>query len=168
MTRTQTMHRLTDHSYTAGTGWLLAVDGGLRAGVAMFDRHGTPLWCRSFHYATIGSMRRAARALFFRHAQLEHLLVEGGGAAGGAWQREGAHAGLQVHAIGAEAWRRALLPAHAVRSGKDSKQAAVAMASALFRRHGKALVRPPAHDAAEAVMAGVYFFSMLQQTDGQD
>jgi hypothetical protein len=42
------------------------------------------------------------------------------------------------------------------------------MASALFRRHGKALVRPPAHDAAEAVMAGVYFFSMLQQTDGQD
>jgi hypothetical protein len=135
---------------------LLAVDAGLKTGIALFDRDGRLRWCRSRNLGRRERLRRAIRGLLDELPELETLVVEGGGAEGDLWEREGRRRGLRMRRIAAETWREALLLPRERRDAGTAKRAAVRLAR---RVHGWSGLSGPStmrHDAAEAVLVGLF------------
>ena len=66
---------------------LLAIDLGLRTGMAVFGEDGRLLRYRSQHYATRGSLGRAIPAILDAIPGLTTLVVEGGGGLLKPWER---------------------------------------------------------------------------------
>ncbi|HYE59042.1 MAG TPA: hypothetical protein VD948_11080, partial [Rhodothermales bacterium] len=75
---------------------LLAVDLGLSTGLAAFGRDGKLRWCRSHHYATRATLKRAVFSVLDGLPEGEALALEGGGPLALPWQREAARRGLIV------------------------------------------------------------------------
>ena len=136
---------------------LLAVDLGLRTGLALYGRDGRLVAYRSQNLGTRARLRRAAAGVLAEHGGLERLVLEGGGALADLWAGAGARAGLAVRVIDADVWRRALLLPRERRSGAGAKAAADGLARAVIAWSGaprpKGALR---HDAAEAVGAGLW------------
>ena len=136
---------------------LLAVDLGLRTGLALYGRDGRLVSYRSQNLGTRARLRRAAGAVLDDHADLDRLVLEGGGDIAEIWKRAGERAGLAVRVVDAERWRRLLLLPRERRSGADAKSAADGLARAVIAWSGAA--RPKGdlrHDAAEAIGAGLW------------
>ena len=62
-----------------GEGCLLAVDVGLRTGLALFGADGRLQWYRSQHFARVGGLKRRAYSLLQELNPLSWLVLEGGG-----------------------------------------------------------------------------------------
>jgi hypothetical protein len=136
---------------------LLAVDLGLRTGLALYGRDGRLVSYRSQNLGARSRLRRAAPSVLAAHGGLERLVLEGGGDLADLWARAGERAGLAVRVIGAERWRRALLLPRERRTGADAKAAADGLARAVIEWSGAK--RPTGalrHDAAEAVAVGLW------------
>src|SRR5690606_25470259 len=67
---------------------LLAVDLGLRTGLAGYARDGRLLWYRSHNFGSAQRLKRGAASLLDEHAALVWLYIEGGGALLLPWERE--------------------------------------------------------------------------------
>jgi hypothetical protein len=78
---------------------LLAVDFGLRTGLALYGPDGRLLWCRSQHFATRAALRRGAHGLLDASPNVAHLVLEGGGPIADIWSREVEHRGIAVLTI---------------------------------------------------------------------
>lgn len=74
--------------------WLLAVDAGVRTGMAALDGSGLLLWCRSRNFGSSARLRRAAAGLLDSLPDLGLLAVEGGGRLGEIWTAEAVCLGL--------------------------------------------------------------------------
>src|SRR5690242_9922749 len=85
---------------------LLAVDLGLRTGLAFYGADGRLRWYRSQNFGAPGRLRRAVPALL---EGVSDLVVEGGGELASAWSTEAAQRAIQVRWVSAETWRRAFL-----------------------------------------------------------
>ena len=135
---------------------LLAVDLGVRTGLALYGGDARLRWYRSQNFGSALRLRRAVPALLDGVSSLERLVIEGGGALADAWLREGARRGLAVRQIGAEEWRQRLLLPREQRRGTDAKRHAGVLARAVIE--WSAAPRPTAlrHDAAEAILAGLW------------
>ena len=105
---------------------LLAVDLGIRTGLALYDRDRGLLWYRSQNFGTSARLRRAAHGILNEIEGLEHIVIEGGGGLADIWQREARKRGLNVMLIGAEAWRREFLLPSQQRWPNRSRQAGLA------------------------------------------
>ena len=135
---------------------LLAVDAGVRTGLALLDRDGRLLWCRSHNLGTTARLRKAAGRILFELPTLEYLVVEGGGQTAGIWEHAAAKRNLPYRTIQAEIWREHfLLPRQRV-SGSKAKAAACALVAAILRREGWSSPTTPGHDAAEAALIGLW------------
>jgi hypothetical protein len=135
---------------------LLAVDAGVRTGLALLDREGRLLWCRSHNLGTTARLKKAAARILFELPALEHLVVEGGGQTAGIWEHAAARRGLPCTVIQAEDWREHfLLPRQRV-SGQKSKAAACALVAKILRREGWSSPTIPGHDASEAALVGLW------------
>ena len=136
---------------------LLAVDLGLRTGLALFGRDGRLARYRSQNLGTRSRLRRAAASVLADHDGVSRLVLEGGGDIADLWEKAGERAGAQVRVIDAGTWRRALLLPREQRSGADAKAAADGLARAVIDWSGaprpKGALR---HDAAEAIAAGLW------------
>ena len=136
---------------------LLAVDLGLRTGLALYGRDGRLVSYRSQNLGTRARLRRAAGSVLGDHAGVERLVLEGGGDIAEIWVRAGERAGLSVRVVDAGTWRRALLLPREQRSGADAKAAADGLARAVIEWSGaprpKGALR---HDAAEAIAVGLW------------
>ena len=136
---------------------LLAVDLGLRTGLALYGRDGRLVSYRSQNLGTRARLRKAAGSVLHDHRDVERLVLEGGGDIAEIWQRAGERAGLVVRTVDAGTWRRRLLLSREQRSGADAKQAADGLARAIIEWSGaprpKGALR---HDAAEAVAVGLW------------
>jgi hypothetical protein len=135
---------------------LLAVDAGVRTGLALLDRDGRLLWCRSHNLGTTARLKKAAARVLFELPHLEYLIVEGGGQTAGIWEHAAARRGLAYRIIQAQDWREDfLLPRQRV-SGPKAKAAACTLVATILRREGWSSPTTPGHDAAEAALIGLW------------
>lgn len=134
---------------------LLAVDAGLRTGLALFGADGRLIWCRSHNLGRAARLRRAA-ANILREYQPALLVVEGGGKLAEIWCDEAGRRSIPVRLIQAEQWRSVLLAPRQRASGKIAKKVALDAARRVVEWSGARRPTSLRHDAAEAVLAGLY------------
>ena len=135
---------------------LLAVDLGVRAGLALFGRDGRLRWQRSQNFGNLARLRRAVPPLLRAAPSLAWLVLEGGGAPAQAWEREAAALGVPVRRVQADHWREALLYPRERRTGREAKQRAEQMARRIAVWSGARVPKTLRHDAAEAVLLGLW------------
>lgn len=133
---------------------LLAVDMGLRTGLALYRDDGRLAWYRSRHYGTRDQLRRHVHALLGEIPDLAWLVGEGGGPIAGIWIKEAERRGVAVRAIGAEVWRERLLRPGDRRTGGQAKLSADALARRIIDWSEAARPTSLRHDAAEAIAVG--------------
>jgi hypothetical protein len=139
---------------------LLAVDLGVRTGLALFGDDGRLLRYRSQNFGSAARLKRALPALLDGERGLAWLVIEGGGPLADAWEREAARRRIAVRRIGAEEWRRALLYPREQRSGTQAKSTADGLARRIVDWSGAPRPTSLRHDAAEAILIG--FWGVLE------
>lgn len=135
---------------------LLAVDVGVRLGLAVYGRDGR---LRSYGSRNLGNaarLRRAIAHMLDAVPELEFLLLEGGGPAAEAWIREAARRLITFQQIGAERWREQLLNARHRRSGIAAKRAAEGIARRVIAWSEAPRPTSLRVDAAEAILIGLW------------
>jgi hypothetical protein len=135
---------------------LLAVDLGLRAGLALYGDDGRLRWYRSQNFGTLTRLRRAAHRIFHELPDLQWLVIEGGGTLAESWQKEAARRELQVIQTSAETWRQQLLYPRQQRTGVDAKQHADHLARSIIDWSDAPRPTSLRHDAAEAILIGLW------------
>lgn len=135
---------------------LLAVDLGVRTGLACVGEDGRVRWYRSRNFGNAARLRRAIPAVLREIPDLVRLVVEGGGPLLKPWVDEGERHGLVVRTIGAEAWRAPFLYAREQRTGAEAKRVADRLARRVIEWSDAPRPTSLRHDAAEAVMIGVW------------
>ena len=134
---------------------LLAVDAGLRAGLALYGDDGRLRWYRSRNYGTRSRLKDAAYALVGSLEGLRCVAVEGGGDVAAPWRREAERRELAFLGVDAGAWRRELVLPRNRRSGGDAKEAADRLARRVIEWSGAPGPTSLRHDAAEAILVGL-------------
>lgn len=135
---------------------LLAVDLGLRSGLALYGRDGRLRWYRSHNFGSAARLRRAVPALLNDMPPLAWLVLEGGGDLAESWLRSATRRGVAVRQIGAETWRAALLYEREQRSGAQAKFRADDLARRVIGWAGAPRPTSLRHDAAEAILIGLW------------
>ena len=135
---------------------LLAVDLGVRTGLALYGRDGRLRWYRSQNFGNAARLRRGAPAVLDGTPGVERVVIEGGGALAAIWEREADRRGLLVRRVSAERWRELLLLPREQRSGAQAKQTADLLARRVIEWSGAARPTSLRHDAAEAVLVGLW------------
>jgi hypothetical protein len=135
---------------------LLAVDLGLRSGMALYGADGRLLRYWSHNFGSITRLRAGAARLLYEHSGLVWLAIEGGGTTAEAWAREATRRALPLIQIDAETWRGALLLEREQRSGSVAKQHADTLARRVIAWSGAAKPTSLRHDAAEAILLGLW------------
>lgn len=130
---------------------LLAVDVGLRAGLAWYDAAGRLTAYRSTNFGSLARVRRGAPGLL---EGVTHVVLEGGGQIADAWMKAAGRLAIEARRVSAETWREALMIPRERRTGAAAKDHADAYARAVIAEAG--LPRPTSlrHDAAEAILTG--------------
>lgn len=135
---------------------LLAVDLGLRTGLAWYRDDGRLIRCRSAHFANRGMLRRALPALWQEVPDLRQVVLEGGGDLADTWRHSAERRSIAVMVVSAEQWRDDLLFKRERRSGQQAKEHAEMLAARVMDWSGMSRVGPLRHDAAEAVLCGLW------------
>lgn len=135
---------------------LLAVDAGIRTGLAAYGRDGRLRWYRSRNYGSVGRLKRAAYGLVGELEALERIVVEGGGGAAEPWLREADRRGIRSVQVQAEGWRETLLLSRDRRTGGDAKERAGTLARRVIEWSGARRPTSLRHDAAEAILVGLW------------
>ena len=135
---------------------LLAVDVGVRTGLACFGEDGRLRWYRSHNFGNAARLRRALPALLDDPPDLARLLLEGGGPIADSWAREGDARFLEVQRVSAEEWRSLFLLPREQRSGAQAKQVAARLARRVIDWSGARRPTSLTHDAAEAILIGLW------------
>lgn len=135
---------------------LLAVDLGVRTGLAVFGDDGRLRSYCSRNFGNAVRLRRALPAIIEGVADISCLILEGGGHLAELWEREAARLGLAVRCVPAETWRARLLYQRDQRTGSQAKRAADQLARRVIEWSGAARPTSLRHDAAEAILIGLW------------
>lgn len=135
---------------------LLAVDLGLRTGLALYGADARLSWYRSQHYANRTSLRRGVHGLLDACPEVLHLVLEGGGPIAEIWARDARRRGILVRQIAAEDWRRRFLDPRDQRGRDRSKHSADVLARRIIEWSGAPRPTSLRHDAAEAIVIGLW------------
>ena len=135
---------------------LLAVDLGLKTGLALYARDGRLQWYRSRNFGSRGRLRKAADAILKEAGDVEVLVLEGGGDIAIPWIRVAERKGIKVLQLHAGRWRRQLLLSREQRSGKDAKKYADKLARRIIQWSAAKNPTSLRHDAAEAICIGLW------------
>lgn len=135
---------------------LLAVDAGIRTGLALIDRRGRLLWCRSHNLGSMTRLKKAANRMLFELPDLEYVVVEGGGQTADIWEHAASKRELTFWLIQADHWRADFLLPKQRQSGHKAKIAARTLVDKITRAEGWSSPTPPRHDAAEAALIGLW------------
>lgn len=139
-----------------GTRALLAVDLGLRTGIAFYNGDGRLRAYRSHKLGSRAHLQKAAASILREDPNLTTVVLEGGGDLALIWEKEAHRRGLQVFVVDAHTWRRPLLLQREQRKGADAKQAADERARAIIEWSGAKRPTSLTHDAAEAILVGLW------------
>ncbi|HEU5013037.1 MAG TPA: hypothetical protein VFT66_10885 [Roseiflexaceae bacterium] len=135
---------------------LLAVDLGIRSGLALYGADGRLQWYRSHNFGTATRLRRGVYSILNDIANLQWMILEGGGNLATIWEHEAERRSLHVRQVYAEQWRQRLMLPREQRSGQQAKDVADALARRVIA--WSAAPRPTSlrHDAAEAILVGLW------------
>lgn len=135
---------------------LLAVDLGLRTGLAVYGADGRLMSFSSQNFGSRERLRRGAESTLRSVGAVKWLVVEGDASLGRIWERAAVRRGATGLSVNAERWRATLLHPSEQRSGADAKRHADRLAKLVI--DWSDLARPKAlrHDAAEAILAGLW------------
>ena len=135
---------------------LLAVDVGIRTGLASYGDDGMLRWYRSHNYGNLPRLRRALPSLVTDPADLAHIVLEGGGPIANAWESEASKRYLDVTRVSAEEWRALFLLPREQRTGTQAKEVAGRLARDIIDWSGTRRPTSLRHDAAEAILIGLW------------
>lgn len=135
---------------------LLAVDIGVKTGLALYGQDGRLLWYRSQNFGTAERLRRGVQSVLDTLPHLAWLVLEGGGPLADIWLRAATRRHIPVRQISAEAWRRQFLYAREQRSGAQAKDRATALARRVIAWSGARQPTSLRDDAAEAILIGLW------------
>ena len=144
---------------------LLAIDLGLRTGLAHFDRQGRLLRHASRHFGGRDALRRGAPTLLAELEGLEWLVLEGDGRLARAWRRPAEARGIQCLRVEPDTWRRALLLPRQRTEGSPLKREAMTLADRIVADSPASSPTPPGPDAAEAILIGLWACRQLGWPD---
>jgi hypothetical protein len=134
---------------------LLAVDVGVRTGLAFFGDDACLRWYRSHNLGSVARLRRAVPALLAEYG-VSDVVAEGGGPVADVWKRECERSGVHYLRVSAEQWRADLLLPREQRNGVDAKRTAGVLARRVIEWSGAPRATSLRHDAAEAILVGVW------------
>ena len=134
---------------------LLALDVGLRAGLALFGENGRLHWYRSHNFGSAARLKRGAASILQGLPALTWLALEGGGPLANVWLAEAERRGVQTLQIGAEIWRERLLLPRDQRSGEQAKQRADDLARRIIAWSGAPRPRSLRRGPPEALAFGL-------------
>lgn len=137
-------------------GALLAVDLGIKTGLALYGETGQLLWYRSHNYGRRSRLKRGVHTLLDGLPYVSWLVIEGGGPLARIWQREAERRGIRTLHIQAEAWRERFFYQRQHRSGEQAKQTATDMARRVIAWSDAARPTALRHDTAEAILIGLW------------
>src|ERR671938_435616 len=126
---------------------LLAVDLGVRTGLALYGDDGRLRWYRSQNFGNAARLRRGIPGVLDEAGELGYLVVEGGGSLLPAWAREAAARDLPVVWVSAEDWRQLLFYPREHRTGEIAKRRADDMARRVIEWSGARRPTSLRHDA---------------------
>lgn len=136
---------------------LLAVDLGLRSGLAFYARGGRLVSYRSTNFGARKRLKNGAYGVMRDHAHLDRLVLEGGGDFAEIWAKEGERRDATVRIVDAHTWRRALLFPRERRSGAAAKEHADTVARRIISwSDAPAPTGTLRHDVVEAICAGFW------------
>lgn len=135
---------------------LLAVDLGLRSGLALYGRDGRLNHYRSTNFGASSRLRRGVPAILEAIPNPVYLVMEGGGPLGEVWVREGERRGLEIIRVDAATWRRQLLRPREQQGRDRAKHNAGVMARQVIDWSGAPKPVRLRHDAAEAILVGLW------------
>ena len=135
---------------------LLAVDLGVRTGLASYGEDGRLHWYRSHNFGTAARLRRAIPGLLDRPGDVTRLVLEGGGELAGYWGVEADRRGVLVRVVSADDWRELFLIPRERRSGAQAKAVADRLARRVIEWSDAPRATSLRHDAAEAIMVGLW------------
>lgn len=138
---------------------LLAVDLGLRCGMALFNDEGRLLSCRSLSLQNRSALKRAVFQLI--PTTVTHLWCEGDAQLAQPWMKVVQKRGGQCHVVSAETWRPHLLSSKEQADKRTAKDAARRHARALLTEDGVIGVTTQSDDVAEAILLGRYAVAEL-------
>ncbi|MCK5805017.1 MAG: hypothetical protein KAI66_19440 [Lentisphaeria bacterium] len=118
-----------DGEKTCGVTGVLAVDAGLRMGLAYFGVDGRLTWYRSQHAANRSVLRRVAHTVLGELPEGVVFAIEGGGPPAEVWLAEARRRRIRTMQLPAEQWRADLLLPREQRTGAGAKKVAVRSSS---------------------------------------
>jgi len=135
---------------------LLAIDLGLRTGLALFGNDGKLIWYRSRNYGSRTRLKAGVYSVLNEAEGVTRTVVEGGGDLLPPWKTEIERRGLSFYQINAERWRTSLLLSRHQRHGSDAKKHADTLARSIIEWSGAKRPTSLRHDAAEAICIGFW------------
>jgi hypothetical protein len=135
---------------------LLAVDLGVRTGLALYGGDGKLVWYRSQNFGSIERLRRGTAAILHSIPDLAVVVMEGGGTIANVWEKEAERRGVAVRRLHADVWRPLFLIPRDRRTGVDAKKSAGEAARRVIEWSGAKRPVSLRHDAAEAIMVGLW------------
>ena len=135
---------------------LLAVDLGVRTGLAAYGEDGRLRWYRSQNFGNAARLRRAVPGLLREAVDVTRLVIEGGGDLARPWRAEAEANGVLVQQVSAEEWRALFLLPREQRSGAQAKRIAGELARRVIDWSGARRPTSLRHDAAEAILVGLW------------
>lgn len=141
--------------------FLLAVDLGIRTGLAMYGSDGKLYWFRSQNFGSASRLRKAIPWLLNQEEDLTAVIIEGGGPLLKIWDAELNKRNLDVIRIMADHWRHEILYQREQRNKSDAKANAIFYASKVIDKlavHGATSLDD---NAAEAILIGLYGMQKL-------
>ena len=135
---------------------LLAVDLGLRSGLAQYGTDGRLIRYRSTHFGSLKTLKKAVPGIFKSLGPVTHVVVEGDRNLADIWKKSSLYCGAHFQTVSAEKWRRELLIPRKQVNRKRAKDEADRLARKIIGWSG--LKRPVSlrHDAAEAILIGLW------------
>jgi hypothetical protein len=135
---------------------LLAVDVGVRTGLAVYRDDGRLIWYRSRNFGAAARLRRAIPALLHDAFDPAYVALEGGGPLADHWASAAERHGAHVRRVSAEEWRSLFLLPREQRTGEQAKRVADVLARRVIVWSGAPRPTSLRHDAAEAILLGLW------------
>jgi len=136
---------------------LLAIDAGVRAGIAIYTSDGRLESYRSTNFGSTRTLRTAAYSVMSGVMGLERVVVEGaGGGIAQPWLKESQRRGIALRQVNAGIWRERLLLPRDRRTGVAAKEQADVIARRVIAWSGATRPTSLRHDAAEAILIGLW------------
>jgi hypothetical protein len=135
---------------------LLAVDLGLKTGLALYGGDGRLQWYRSTNFGSRARLKRGVYGILSEIRDLAYLIGEGDRRLFEVWAKTAEKQGAATRLVQAKAWRARLLYAREQRSGSEAKQNADVLARKVIEWSGAPRPTSLRHDAAEAILVGLW------------